>query len=282
MNIVKLVSIFLLIGLAACNDDNRQPIKERSLSCLSVTCEANNKLVIEQIYDDIINGLNSGLVESLYAENFIQHNTNINTGISGQTAYFNKLNEENPNHIATIKHIVADGDYVAVHWHFSTTPEDEFTGTANVDLYKLSDKKIVEQWDFSMASTSNTASGNSVFSDLYDYGSNQPNNDVLVEEENKTLITDFYINAFNNQDLTLVDEQVDENYIQHNPFVPDGRDGLSGFIESGFAPKNVTILVSLAKGDIVWTFRTDANVVDLWRIDNNKVSNKIVEHWDIF
>tara|TARA_R110000744_G_scaffold180663_4_gene299643 strand:+ start:163 stop:1029 length:867 start_codon:yes stop_codon:yes gene_type:complete len=288
MNIVKLTSIFLLVGVTACGgggSDSTAPIVVTIIdvvNCEEVACEDSHKFVIEQIYVDVINGLNSGLVPSLYTEDFIQKNTNITAGISGQTAYFDRLSTENPNHVATIKHIVADGDYVAVHWHYSDTPENEFSASAKVDLYKLIDNKIVEQWYFSMNSTTNTASGNSVFSDLYDYTDKQPNNDVAIEEENKIMIADFYTTAFNTQNLTLIEEQVDVNYIQHNPFVRNGRAGLSEYIESGFAPTNVTIFMTLAEDDMVWTFRSDARVVDLWRVDNNKTSNKIVEHWDIF
>ncbi len=296
MNIVnKLTSIFLLVGVTACGGgDGDKPVsieKNQSkggastvelVSCLEVGCEDSNKFIIEQIYVDVINGLNSGLVASLYTEDFVHHNANISAGISGQTAYFDGLSAANPNHVATIKHIVADGDYVAVHWHYSDTPENEFSASARVDLYKLIDNKIVEQWDFLMYSTTNTASGNSVFSDLYDYADKQPNNDVAIEEENKTMIAEFYTTAFNSQNLTLIDEQIDINYIQHNPFVPNGRSGLSNYIEGGAAPKNVAIFITLAEDDMVWTFRSDAKVVDLWRVDNNKTSNKIVEHWDIF
>jgi predicted SnoaL-like aldol condensation-catalyzing enzyme len=239
-------------------------------SCDNVGCEFVNKLVVTQIYDDVINGNNIGTADFIFHEVIRQESID----------FYSALSTSNPDHVATIKHIVADGDYVAVHWHYSDTPENEFTESAKIDLYKLIEGQIIEHQNFSMPYTANTESGNSVFSDLYDYGTTFANNDIAVEEENKTMVAEFYVNAFNNQDVTLIDELVDESYLQHNPFVPNGRSGLRGYISSGSAPSNVAIFVTLAEDDLVWTFRSDAPVVDLWRVDNN--INKIVEHWDIF
>jgi predicted SnoaL-like aldol condensation-catalyzing enzyme len=84
------------------------------------------------------------------------------------------------------------------------------------------------------------------------------------------------------QNLAVIDETIDTNYIQHNSFISNCRKGLSDYVAGGSAPKNVTISITLADDNIVWTFRPDANVVDLWRVDNSKASNKIVEHWNIF
>ncbi|NQZ27091.1 MAG: ester cyclase [Colwellia sp.] len=267
MNIIKLVSIILLLGVTACAEE-----------------EKANKVVVEQIYTDVINGLNTGLVTSLYAEDFIQHNTEIVAGVAGQEEYFEAMITNNPNHVATIKHIVADGDYVAVHWHYAQDVDNEFIGSARVDLYKLSDSVITEHWDVTMTPNMNTASGNSVFSDLYIYPTNTyANTNRSVEEINKLIITDFYLDLFNNKNLDLIDELVDPSYLQHNYWVPNGSDGLYNFV-SGGGTGGLSIFLTLAEGDLIWTFSgpgTDnLQTVDLWRLDNN--IKKIVEHWDVF
>ena len=113
MNIIKLASLVLLLGVTACVEE-----------------ENDNKVVVEQIYTDVINGLNTGLVTSIYAEDFIQHNSDIEAGIAGQEEYFETMTTNNPNHVATINHIVADGDYVAVHWHYAQDVDNEFIGSA--------------------------------------------------------------------------------------------------------------------------------------------------------
>ncbi|WP_057832615.1 nuclear transport factor 2 family protein [Colwellia sp. TT2012] len=299
MNIFKLGSIALVITtLSACggSDSPTTPptakvaipadviaVSVNGEFCTSVACEDSNKIVIEQIYNDIINGGNSGLVTSIYNENFTHHNSTITAGIEGQTDYFNTMFTDKPDSVATIKHIVADGDYVAVHWHYSDNPENEFIGQANIDLYKLKDELIVEQWNKSMSPNESTASGNSVFSDLYDYGNSQPNNDIAIEEDNRSMVKNFYLDLFNNQNLSLIDTLLDPNYLQHNFWVPNGSAALRNFV-SGGTSGNLTIFLTLAEDDLVWTFSGSGTGnlggIDLWRVDNN--TNKIVEHWDVF
>tara|TARA_B110000467_G_C18295595_1_gene467772 strand:- start:334 stop:1230 length:897 start_codon:yes stop_codon:yes gene_type:complete len=298
MNIVKLVSIFLLLGVSACGSSDNKPEEviieevivveeipiENEAFCSEISCEENNKFIIKQIYNDVINGLNMGLIASIYNEGFIQHNTNITDGVTGQEAYFTEMTTNSPEHIATIKHIVADGDYVAVHWHYAENPTNEFVGNAHINLYKLYDSKIVEHWNVSMQPNRMTASGNSVFSDLYIYPANTlPNNDTSIEEENKIMVTEFYLDLFNNKNLDLIGSLVDSNYLQHNYWVPNGSKALLDFV-SGGETGGLSIFLTLAEDDIVWTFSgsgtTNLATVDLWRVDNN--INKIVEHWDVF
>jgi predicted SnoaL-like aldol condensation-catalyzing enzyme len=239
-------------------------------SCENVGCEFVNKLVVEQIYNDVINGNNIGTVDFIFHEVIRQESVD----------FYSALKTSNPDHVATVKHIVADGDYVAVHWHYSETPENEFLGTARVDLYKLTEGQIIDHKNNVMTPNESTGSGNSVFSDLYDYGNTQPNNDVAVEESNKVMVTDFYEDLFTNGNIALIDALVDPNYLQHNFWVPNGSEALRAFVSGGVSPVNVSL--TLAEDDMVWTFilGENINLVDLWRVDNN--TNKIVEHWDIF
>ena len=162
--------------------------------------------------------------------------------------------------------------------------DNEYIGSARVDLYKLADSMITEHWDVTMIPNASTASGNSVFSDLYIYPTNTaPNENISIEEINKVIVTDFYLDLFNNQNLDLIDELVDPNYLQHNFWVPNGSDGLFNYV-SGGGTAGLTIFLTLAEDDMVWTFSgpgTDnLQTVDLWRFDNN--IKKIVEHWDVF
>jgi len=297
MNIAKIVSVFLILGISACGSSEKEGdkvsldevkvVKEATqpeATCLELSCEQLNKTLITSIYTDVINGLNVGLITSIYAEDHIQHNSVISSGISGIEAYYTELTTTNPEHVATVKHIVADGDYVAVHWHYGDDAENEFVGTAWVDLYKVVDDKVIEHWDVSMKYRAKTESGNSVFSDLYIYPENTfPNNDRVIEEENKTMVTGFYLDLFNNKSLNLIEELVDPNYLQHNFWVSNGSKALFNFVSEGNTD-GLSIFLTLSEGDIVWTFAGSGAVnlttVDLWRVDNT--TNKIVEHWDVF
>lgn len=289
----SLYLVFLAASLlSACNSSSSKPeiptpspitppAVTTDSECETQACEDNNQFLVAQIYSDLINEQNVQFVQAIYSEDFVQHNSNIESGIAGQEAYFTQLFADNPDHIATVKHILTDKKYVAVHWHYSAEPDNEFSGQSRIDLYKMEDGMIVEQWNLAMALGDSTASGNSVFSDLYEYPDAKPVITKEMEDANKTMVSDFYLELFNNINLDLIDELVDENYIQHNMYVANGSAPLKAYVGSGNAP-NIEIFMTLAEDDLVWTFSANGNLylVDLWRVDNNK--EKIVEHWDVF
>ena len=51
-----------------------------------------------------------------------------------------------PNKQLTIKHVLGDGDFVAVHSHVVLSPGDQ--GIATLHLFRFHQNKIVELWDF--------------------------------------------------------------------------------------------------------------------------------------
>jgi predicted SnoaL-like aldol condensation-catalyzing enzyme len=192
--------------------------------------------------------------------------------------------------VATIKHINADGDYVVVHWQASATPADERTGQAVSDLYRVSNGQIAEHWGTFQDVPPTTASGNSMFSDLYQYPGQKPTLTEDQEEANRQMVVTAYLGLFNNHDVTLIDQYWDPNYLQHNPMVPNGTAGLRMFVQSqpdgGGGPK-LSFFETLAEDDLVYTFglmsvQGDAGTTMLFLTDIFRVaSNKIVEHWDI-
>jgi len=275
-------SILAFLAIFACNDTDKNSEDKVEEQCVTTQCiEDDNQKSIEQIYNEVINNKNNDLVDSIYTVDFIHHNSAIGATTTGQKSHFTSLVTNNPDHVANIKHIVADGEYVAVHWHYSDTPDNEFSGAIKSDLYKLNDGLVVEQWNVSMALGDSTVSGNSAFSDLYVYDNTAAVMSDTKEEENKTMVTEFYLDLFNTGDVSLVDEFVDINYLQHNVWVPNGSEALSNYVSS-ITPGGLEIFLTLAEGDMVWTFvgTDNLSVVDLWRVNYN--DGKIVEHWDLF
>jgi predicted SnoaL-like aldol condensation-catalyzing enzyme len=105
-------------------------------------------------------------------------------------------------------------------------------------------------------------------------------------ETNKKLVADMYQELFGDKNVEAIDKYIGENYIQHNPILPDGRDALKQGAAQWFkgVPKEkVDIRHLSAEGDLVYihtraTFGGKASsVIDIFRIENNK----IVEHWDV-
>lgn len=247
--------------------------------CTTPECESKNKDLVQKIYTDI---MNSGKVDSIttyFDTNVILHISGANNGATGETAHLRSLKNNNPNYVATIKHLAADGDFVAVHWHLSAKPDDEFNGKAVVDLYKLADNKIIEHWYLSANLSSPTVSGNSLFSDLYKYTSTKPVATQESEAANKQLVTSTYLGLFNDKNLSLIDQNIAPSYLQHNAYVPNGSEALRNFVSSRTLG-GLSFFATISDDDLVWTFSgsDSMTLVDMFRVDNNK----IVEHYDVF
>lgn len=265
----------LLILLPGCTSTT--PANLNSTSCITEECEFRNKALVLRIYTDVMNKDQINLIQHLFDRDLVIRIAGASE--STEEAHIQTLKTNTPSYVAVIKHIAADGNYVAVHWHLSTNVADEFNGKAVVDLYRLSGNKIVEHWHLSSNLTANTASGNSLFSDLYDYTDTKPQATKISEENNKTLVTSVYLDLFNNKKSELIDQYFIPNYIQHNPFVPNGREALRSFVNS-MPPRHLSFFCTLADDDLVWTFSGDNNLtlVDIFRVDDKK----IVEHYDLF
>lgn len=108
-------------------------------------------------------------------------------------------------------------------------------------------------------------------------------------EENKQNAIAFYKLMFNDcKPEEAIEEYAGNQYIQHNPHVPDGK---AGFIEyfrkmnSEYPDKQVHIKRAVAENDLVvlhtyqeWPADEDYATIDIFRFDEN---GKIVEHWDV-
>jgi predicted SnoaL-like aldol condensation-catalyzing enzyme len=107
-------------------------------------------------------------------------------------------------------------------------------------------------------------------------------------QRNRQVVLDFYEQFFNLHDLTAADRYISDNYRQHNPNVPDGRQPFVAAFQKIFAQlpqRHSQIVRAVTEGDIVvlhvkLTKGTDDRgtaVVDIFRLQDGK----IVEHWDV-
>ena len=111
--------------------------------------------------------------------------------------------------------------------------------------------------------------------------------DLATEEANRALVVEFYDQFFNEHNIAASDV-IAEDYIQHNPNVPDGKAPLVSFFSGYFAENpesRARIVRSATDGDLVWLHVQSTNgeedlgeaVVDIFRVEDGM----IVEHWDV-
>ncbi len=254
--------------------------------------EEQNKAIILRVYDEVFDQGKTELVNDLFSRNYIQHNPIVPNGPEGLISYVKMLKSQSPAPVLTVKHVLADGDLVAAHWHSSTTPDNESTGQAGFDLFRLDNSTIVEHWDVIQNVSAKTASGNSMFSDLYKYANGSQNITEEQEEANKRLVINAIDGLFNGRQLGLLDQfWVGKDFIQHNPGIANGTEA----IKAGYNTINPEgsfrkLHHAVADGDLVFTHTqrlppgADENnefagiaLGDIFRV----VDGKIVEHWDV-
>lgn len=111
---------------------------------------------------------------------------------------------------------------------------------------------------------------------------------VAREEKNRALVVEFYTTVLSQRQVDKAPHYLKEDYIQHNPFAPSGRDAFMEFFRVLFAqyPQSEHRIVrTAADGDLVYLHVHAKNspddpgraVMDILRVENGM----IVEHWDV-
>ena len=247
----------------------------------SSASEEQNKSLVLRLYSEAFNQNKTDVVRELVGADYVQHDKSVPGGADGQVKQFQDLKAKIPGAVATVKRAAADRDLVAVHWHASATPADEATGEAKIDLFRVGNGKLVEHWSITQTVPATTASGNSLFSDQYQYQGGTPALSEEQEEKNHQFAVEAY-RKLSDGDAAVIDTSWDPRYYQHNPVAPNGTDPLKQFLQQqGGTPPSGSGRTqfghTLADGDLVWVFSSDHVVADIFRV----VDGKIIEHWDV-
>ena len=116
----------------------------------------------------------------------------------------------------------------------------------------------------------------------------QAERDLAQEEENRRIVVEFYTSFFQDEDLTAAERFIREDYIQHNPGLPDGRAPLVELFERIFASnpdRQNRILRSGTDGDLVFLHvHSQSNpddrgrvIAEVFRVEDGMIA----EHWDV-
>jgi len=112
------------------------------------------------------------------------------------------------------------------------------------------------------------------------------NSMMKQEENNKQIATTAYQRIFGDLDTTAVDDYMSKDFIQHNPTIADGPQGVKALVQmlvsKGIPKQKIEFKHIIAEGDIVILHSRYGMAGKEWRfIDIYRVKNgKLVEHWD--
>jgi len=300
-------ALTFVCALAACAlapAESINPATKPQTAPMSAQEKKNLDLVLSW-WRDVLYAGHYDLAPKYQAADYIQHNPNANTGRDGFIAFFKALNRPLVNPIP--KRLPADqmpvvmgarGDYV---WLIFEHEDKDPRNPANTyhynsfDLLRIQNGKVQEHWD----SAQKVKGSGSVITGVSPKPPMQWNTGKLTAEEQKTLAlaTEELKDMLQYGHLELADRTMDPGYIQHNPNVPQGRDGFKQFMSRrpGSAPREIKTewlnapVLTLIDGPyafMMWE-RTAKDPDDLNRdykwnhFDVVRTGNGLInEHWD--
>ena len=115
-----------------------------------------NREIIEMLVTEVFNRHSFKMLDQYMQDDYIQHNPDVPQGKSGFKDFFTNTFKSMPDFGYTIKHLVAEGDFVMLHAATTGThtgPWINDTATGNkididvVDIFRFKDGKIAEHWD---------------------------------------------------------------------------------------------------------------------------------------
>lgn len=226
----------------------------------------------------LLNSFNTGdqvPISYINPNKYIQHNLSIGDGLAG----FGALMQNTPpqGFKAKIHRAFQDGDYVFTH-----TEYDFFGPKVGFDVFRFENGLIVEHWDNLLEVQPPNPSGRTQF----DGATTVTDKDKTAA--NKQVVTDLLQKVFMQGQMDKIANYISPTtYIQHNPQIGDGLNGLGSAMkamgEKGMSMKYEKIHKVLGEGNFVLSMSEGklgaqhTAYYDLFRLENGL----IVEHWDV-
>ena len=226
----------------------------------------------------LLNSIESGATEPASYVNpnkYIQHNLSLGNGL----AAFGALLQNAPEGGFKVKVVRAleDGDFVVCHSEY-----DFFGPKVGIDVFRFEDGLIVEHWDNLTKLAPLNPSGHTQLD-----GETEIRN-LDKTDANKVFAKDFITTLLVNGEFDKAQNYFDgNNYIQHNPVIADGIDGLQAALkhmaEQGVHMQYEKVHYVHGEGNYALVM-SEGNLsgqpfayFDLLRIENLKIA----EHWGV-
>lgn len=290
----------LVLGAALLRAESVNPATKPQTAPMTSQEKKNLDLVMTW-WREVLESAHVELAQKYQAENYIQHNPNVSTGREAFVKFFGARPAVNPMPAKLVNPPVvmgAKGDFV---WLIREAEAKDPRSPANTyhfnsfDVLRIENGKIQEHWDSSQRTPQSSAVA-------YGVSPKAPmawNTGKLSANEKKTLTlaTEELKDMLQYGHLELADKTMDPGYIQHNPRVPQGRDGFKQFMSRvpGRTPevikpewKNPPVL-TLINGPysvMMWDRKSkdpaDSSKEYVWNhFDVVRVENGLIkEHWD--
>lgn len=232
----------------------------------------------ETLIVNLLKSIESKDVEGFSAisqSQYRQHNLHVADGRQGFLDFVFSMPDGMPK--VSTRRVFEDGEYVVAH---SELAADQTL--AVFDIFKFDGERIVEHWDAAQPMLDPNPSGRTLLDGQEDIG------DAGVSlADSKGVARAFVENVLMSGNLSVAEEYVGPEYLQHHPLVRDGLDGLreafADWMSSGVEVCYENIHFVLGKGDFVLVVTegrfngAPVAFYDMFRISKGK----IVEHWDV-
>jgi predicted SnoaL-like aldol condensation-catalyzing enzyme len=123
--------------------------------------EQNKRTVLAFYKEAHFDGDVDGAIARYVGDTYIQHTPAAEDGVEGLRAYINGFLARFPNAKGDIRRVIADGDLVAVHAHWTGLISPN--GDVGVDIFRLKEGKLVEHWDVIAAVPNTSINKNTMF-----------------------------------------------------------------------------------------------------------------------
>lgn len=244
-----------------------------------MTQKTNTEKVVE-----LLKAIETGAtapVAYINPDKYIQHNLGAADGLAGFGAVLGALaNYPEKAKVNTVR-AFSDGDYV-----FAQTDYNFFGPKIGFDIFRFEDGRIVEHWDNLMTTpTAPNPSGHTPID-----GTTKVT-DLNKTAANKAFVEQFVKDVLMGQNPGKLTSYFDNGkYLQHNPAIADGLDGLGAALQwmadNGIIMRYDRIHKVLGQGNFVLVVSEGAfgkgqgeptSFYDLFRVDDGKIA----EHWDV-